>query len=76
MLSNEINRVRVRLGELAGQVGPEQWELISACRRDLEGSEQYAQALETALAPLGTVITFPAILSFGGKYGQGDSANH
>lgn len=52
MLSNKIGRIRAALGELAGQVDAEQWAFISACRRDLEGAEQYAHDLEMALAPL------------------------
>ena len=81
MLSNELNRVRAALGELAGQVGPEQWELINACRRDLEGSERYAHDLEAAITPmaenyvhskLGNIINLLGEL----KHGESGNTHH
>jgi hypothetical protein len=51
MLSRKIERVRAALGDLAGKVGTDEWNVISSCRRDLEGVQEYADALEKRLIP-------------------------
>lgn len=51
MLSKEIETVRAALGDLAGKVGPDEWAVVSSCRRVLEAVQESAEALETRLVP-------------------------
>ena len=49
MLSSKLERVRAALGDLAGKVGREEWDVISSCRRDLEGLQELTKELEAEL---------------------------
>ena len=51
MLSNKIESVRVALGDLAGKVDGENWEVISSCRRTLESVQAQISELEKYLVP-------------------------
>lgn len=49
MLSSKIENVRAALGELAGRVDHEQWQIIRNCRAVLEAVQENAEALENGL---------------------------
>lgn len=51
MLSRKIETVRAALGDLAGKIGPEEWDVVSACRRVLEDVQERAGEMEMRFVP-------------------------
>ena len=49
MLSEEIRSVHLALGNLAGKIAPEEYELVRLCRRNLLAAECTAREMETRL---------------------------
>lgn len=49
MLSEEIGTVHAALGNLAGKIGEEEWELVRLCRRNLLAVQSAAGEMEKLL---------------------------